>query len=108
MERVITQSFGIAGALVHGSVLLASKRAYKVFSLSGRLAGQLTAAFLFVIHDSSQALPHRTSVRAGVVGFNLSPVLTLCLFHGSSEVVAGFPISVRISVPLLENSSCSL
>ena len=30
------------------------------------------------------ALPHPTSVGAGVVRLNLSPVLTLCLFDGSS------------------------
>ena len=37
------------------------------------------------------------SVRAGVVGFNLSPVLKLCLFDGPSEGIAGFVInSVRI------------
>jgi hypothetical protein len=63
------------------------------------------AGFPFVVHKSLQALPHLTSVRAGVVGFNLSPVLTLCLFDGSSEGIAGFLISVRISVPLIESSS---
>jgi hypothetical protein len=37
-----------------------------------------------------QALPHPTNITAGVVGFNLSPVLMLCLFDGSSEGIAGF------------------
>ena len=32
----------------------------------------------------------------------------LCLFDGSSEGIAGFLISVWISVPLLESLSCSL
>ena len=35
-ESVITQSSRTAGALMHVSVLLASKRAYKLLSLSGR------------------------------------------------------------------------
>jgi hypothetical protein len=50
-----------------------------------------------------QALPHPTSVRAGVVGFNLSPVLTLFLYDGSSEGIAGFLINARISAPLFES-----
>ena len=62
----------------------------------------------FVIRSSLQALPQPTSVRAGVVGFDLSPVLTLSLFDGSLEGVAGFLISARISLPLLESSSSSL
>ena len=32
------------------------------------------------------------SIGAGVLRFNLSPVLTLCLFDGSSEGIAGFLI----------------
>jgi hypothetical protein len=48
------------------------------------------------------------SVRAGVVGFNLSPVLTLYLFDGSSEGIAGFLISVRVRILLLESGSSSL
>jgi hypothetical protein len=32
-----------------------------------------------------------------VVGFDLGPVLTLCLFEGLSEGLAGFLISVQIS-----------
>uniref|UniRef100_A0A4W5K8P3 receptor protein-tyrosine kinase n=1 Tax=Hucho hucho TaxID=62062 RepID=A0A4W5K8P3_9TELE len=47
----------------------------------------------FVVRNSFQALPHPTSIRAGVVGFNLNPVSTLCLFDGSSEDIAGFLIS---------------
>ena len=42
-----------------------------------------------------------------VVGFNLSPVLMLCLF-GLFNSVAGFLVSVRISVPLFESGSSSL
>jgi hypothetical protein len=64
--------------------------------------------FSFVVHNIFQALPHPMSVRAGVIGFNLSPVLTLCLFDGSFEGIAGFLIRVRISVPLLECGSSSL
>lgn len=56
------------------------------------------AGFPFVILDRLQALPH-LSVRTSVVGFDFSPVLRLCLVDGSSEVVVGFLISVRISVP---------
>ena len=52
-------------------------------------------------------LPHPKSVIAGVVGFDIGPVLTLCLF-GLSEVIAGFLFSVRICVPLLESGSSSL
>ena len=52
-----------------------------------------------------QALPHPTSVRGGVVGFNLSPVFALCLFDVSSEGIVGFLTSVRISVLLLESGS---
>ena len=48
------------------------------------------------------------SVRAGVVQFDFSPVLKLCLFDGSSEDRAGFLISLRVSVPLLESSRSTL
>jgi hypothetical protein len=47
----------------------------------------------FVVCNGLHALPHPTSVRASVVRFDLSPVLTLCLFDGSSEGIAGFLIS---------------
>jgi hypothetical protein len=47
------------------------------------------------------------SVRAGVVGFNLNPVLMLCLFDGSSEGIAGFLISFQVSLPLIESGSSS-
>ena len=43
----------------------------------------------FKERDTNQALPHPMSVRACVVGFNLSPVLMLCLLDGSSEGIAG-------------------
>ena len=66
--------------------------------------GQLAAGFPFVVRDSLQALPHPMSI----VGFDLSPVLTLCLFDGSSEGIREFLISVRISVPLLESGSSRL
>jgi hypothetical protein len=108
MESVIVQLSGTVGALAHGSVLLASKPAYKAFSSSGRLASLGSSRRPFVIRDSLQALPHPTSVRASVVRFHLSPVLTLCVFDGSLEELAGFLISVRISVPLLESGSSSL
>ena len=62
----------------------------------------------FVVRNNFQALPHPTSLRASVEGFNLSPVLTLCLFNGSFEGIAGILISVRISVLLLESSSSTL
>ena len=55
-----------------------------------RVTRQLAAGFPFVVRNSLQAFPHLTSIRTGVVGFNLSPVLTLCLFDGSSEGIAGF------------------
>jgi hypothetical protein len=106
-ESVITQSSGTAGALMHASVLLASKRAKKAFSSSGRrVTGQLVFGFPFVVRNISPA--HPTSFIAGVVRFNHSPVLMLCLFDGFSEGIAGFLISVRISVPLLESGSSSL
>jgi hypothetical protein len=66
------------------------------------------AGFAFVIRGSLQALPLPTSIRPSVVGFNLSPVLTLCLFDGSSEGIAKFLISIRISDSLLESGSSSL
>ena len=62
----------------------------------------------FVVRNSLQAPSHPMSVGAGVVGFNLSPVLTFFLFDGSSEGIAGFLISVWISVPLLKSGSSSL
>jgi hypothetical protein len=40
---------------------------------------------------------HLSDVRSGIAGFDLSPKLTLYLFGGSSEVIAEFLISVRIS-----------
>ena len=64
----------------------------KAFSLSGRLS----SGFPFVVCNSLQALPHPTSVRAGVVGFNLNPVLMHCLFDGSSEGIAGFLIGAQL------------
>jgi hypothetical protein len=66
------------------------------------------AGFPFVIRNSFQALPYPMSIRAGVVGFNLNPVLTLCLFDGSSEGIAGFLINIRNSVLLLESVSSRL
>jgi hypothetical protein len=91
---------------MHGSVFLVSKHDLEGIYLIWyvRVTGQLVAGFPFVIHDSVQALPLLTSTRSGLVGFDLSPVLTLCLFNGSSEVIAGFLISVRISVLLLESA----
>uniref|UniRef100_A0A4W5S0X4 Arf-GAP with GTPase, ANK repeat and PH domain-containing protein 3 n=1 Tax=Hucho hucho TaxID=62062 RepID=A0A4W5S0X4_9TELE len=77
-ESEITQSSVTAGALMHGSA---------------RVTGQLAAGFPFVVRDCLQALLHPSSVSGSVVGFDLSPVLTLCLFDGSSEVVARFLIS---------------
>ena len=62
----------------------------------------------FVVCNGLQALPHPSSVRAGVVRFDLSPVLTLCLFDGSEEGIAGFLISFRVRVPLLESGSSNL
>jgi hypothetical protein len=43
----------------------------------------------YIFFDSLQALPHLISVRAGGVGFDLNPVLTICLLDGLSEVIAG-------------------
>ena len=62
----------------------------------------------FVIRGSLQAVPHLTSVRTGVVGFDLSPVLMISLFDGSSESIVGVRIGVRIRVPLLESGRSSL
>ena len=46
------------------------------------------AGIPFVIRDSLQTLPHPTSITAGVVGFDLGPVLTLFLFDGLLDGVA--------------------
>ena len=73
-----------------------------------RGTGQLSAVLPFVVCNSLQALPHPTSVRAGEVRFDLSPVLTLCLFDGSSEDMARFLISFRVRVPLRESCSSTL
>ena len=64
----------------------------KVISLVwlAHVTGQLAAGFPFAVRNSLQALPYPTNVRAGVVEFNLSPVLTLCLFDGLSEGIVGF------------------
>ena len=69
------------------------------------VTGQLASGFPFVVHNSLQALPHQTSVRAGVVGFNLSPVLTLACFM---EGIAGLLISGWVRVLLLESGSSTL
>ena len=79
-------------------------------SFLARLVGSchwaaLGCAFLFVVGNGLHALTHSKSVRAGVVRFDLSPVLTLCLFDGSSEGIARFIIRVRVSVPLLETAA---
>jgi hypothetical protein len=42
------------------------------------------------------------STGAGVVRFDLSPVFMLCLFHGSSEGIAGFHILVQVRVRSLK------
>jgi hypothetical protein len=47
-------------------------------------------------------------VGAGVVGFNISPVLMLCLFDGSSEGIVRFLINFRVRVSILESGSSSL
>ena len=52
------------------------------------------------------------SVRAGVVRFNLTPVLMLCLFDGSSEGMIGFLILVSCSLkaaalPLAQCRCCN-
>ena len=62
----------------------------------------------FVVCNSLLALPHPTSVRADVLRFDLSLVLTLFLLDGSSEGIAGFLISFRVRVPLLESGSSIL
>ena len=72
------------------------------------VAGQLSAVLPFVVCNGLQALPHTMSVGDGVVRFDLSPVLTLCLFDGSSEDISGFLISFQVRVPLLESGSSSL
>ena len=36
------------------------------------------------------------SVRASEVGFNLNPVMPLCLFDGSSEGIAGYVCTVTV------------
>jgi hypothetical protein len=105
-ESVITQSSGTAGALMHVSVLFLLTRAYRC-SLA-RVTGQLSAVLPFVACNGLQALPHPTRVGDGVVRLDLSPVLTLCLFDGSSEEIAGFLISFRVRVRLLESRSSSL
>ena len=46
------------------------------------------AGFPSVICDILQALPHTTRAKAGAVGFDLSPILMLCLLDGLSESVA--------------------
>ena len=52
----------------------------------------------FVVCNGLQALPHPMSIRAGIVRFGLSPVLTFSLYDGSSEGIAGFLISFRVRV----------
>ena len=68
--------------------------------------GQLLAVLPFVVCNSLQALPHPTSVGAGVVLFDLSPVSMLCLFDGSSEGIAGFLIKSNI-VSIYSPSHCN-
>ena len=70
--------------------------------------GQVAAEFPFVVCKSLQAMPHLTSIRVGVEGFNLCPLLMLCLFDGSSEGIVGFLIIIRVSVPNLESGSSCL
>ena len=78
---------------------------------AGRLVslgtGQL-AVVPFVVCNSLQALPHKTSVGAGKVRFNLSPISALCLFEGLSEGIAGFLKSFRGRVQHLECGSSTL
>ena len=63
------------------------------------------AVLPFAVCNNLQALPHPTSVGAGVVRLNLIPVLMLYLFDVLSEGITGFIISVRVRVPLLESGS---
>ena len=53
----------------------------------------IVAVLPFIVCNNLQSLPHPSSVAAGVVQFDFSPVLKLCLFDGSSEGVARFLIS---------------
>jgi hypothetical protein len=45
----------------------------------------------FVVCNGLQALPHPTSIRAGVVQLDLDPVLKLCLFDGLSDFFYKLP-----------------
>jgi hypothetical protein len=62
----------------------------------------------FVIHNRLQALPHTTSVGAGVIGFHLRFILSFCTFDVSSEVVACFLVCVHFYVLFLVSGSSSL
>jgi hypothetical protein len=77
IKSKITQSSGTTGALI--CMVQCCLRALKTFSSSGRIAslGISRLFFPFVVRDSLQTLPHLSSVRAGVVWFDFSPVLTL-------------------------------
>ena len=55
------------------------------------------AVLPFVVCNGLQALPHLMSIGAGVLRFDLSPVLMLCLFDGSLEGIAGVIIRYRKS-----------
>jgi hypothetical protein len=86
MESEITQSSGTAGAVVHAlfSVTCLEASIEGIYRRSSGRPGQFVAWFPFEIRDSLQALPYRTGISAGVAGFDLNPVLKLCL-----SVVAG-------------------
>ena len=71
------------------------------------MIGKLKAGFPFLICDSLPAMPHPKSVTGDIVGFDLSPVLMFWQLDGSPEVIVGFHISVRNSVPLLGSGSSS-
>jgi hypothetical protein len=70
-----SHSFVTAGALMHDSLLFFSKRALKTVLHHWTTHGWIP----FVIHYRLQALPHPMSIRAGVIGFHLSPIIVL--FH---------------------------
>ena len=64
-----------------------------------------TLCSAFVVCNTLQALPHPTSVRADVERFELHPVITLCLFDGSSEGITGFLISFGLESRILKGTA---
>ena len=108
-DRWYRQSYAVIVAsivITHGT-LCPFSLPHSLLSLlhSMEVFGLVRGYEMYLRETNNACMSNVSRIRAGVVGSDLSPVLTLCLSDSSLEVVAGFLINVRVSVPLASLSS---